>query len=48
MNTRRMTINAAVGTALAGLSLGAAAQTINLKLHHFLGPKSPAHARTSP
>ena len=45
MNTRRMTINAAVGTALAGLSLGAAAQTINLKLHHFLGPKSPAHAQ---
>jgi TRAP-type C4-dicarboxylate transport system substrate-binding protein len=45
MNTRRMTINAAVGTALAGLSLGAAAQTINLKLHHFLGPKAPAHTQ---
>ena len=45
MNTRRMTITAAVGTVLAGLSLGAAAQAINLKLHHFLGPKSPAHAQ---
>ena len=45
MNARRMTINAAVGTALAGLSLGAAAQTINLKLHHFLGPKAPAHSQ---
>ena len=45
MNARRLTISAAVGAALAGLSLGAAAQTINLKLHHFLGPKSPAHAQ---
>lgn len=45
MNARRLTISAAVGMALAGLSLGVAAQTINLKLHHFLGPKSPAHAQ---
>ena len=45
MNARRLAISAVVGTALAGLSLGAAAQTINLKLHHFLGPKSPAHAQ---
>ena len=45
MNARRLTISAAVGAALAGLSLGAAAQTTNLKLHHFLGPKSPAHAQ---
>jgi TRAP-type C4-dicarboxylate transport system substrate-binding protein len=45
MNARRLAISAAVGAALAGLSLGAAAQTINLKLHHFLGPKSPAHAQ---
>lgn len=45
MNARRLAIPAAVGAALAGLSLGAAAQTINLKLHHFLGPKSPAHAQ---
>ena len=45
MNARRLTISAVVGTALAGLSLGAAAQTINLKLHHFLGPKSPAHTQ---
>jgi TRAP-type C4-dicarboxylate transport system substrate-binding protein len=45
MNNRRLAVSAAVGAALAGLSLGAAAQTINLKLHHFLGPKSPAHAQ---
>lgn len=45
MNARRLIISASVGTALAGLSLGAAAQTINLKLHHFLGPKAPAHTQ---
>jgi TRAP-type C4-dicarboxylate transport system substrate-binding protein len=45
MKAHRLTISAAVGTALAGLSLGAAAQTINLKLHHFLGPKAPAHTQ---
>jgi TRAP-type C4-dicarboxylate transport system substrate-binding protein len=45
MNARRMAVSVAVGAALAGLSLGAAAQTINLKLHHFLGPKAPAHAQ---
>jgi TRAP-type C4-dicarboxylate transport system substrate-binding protein len=45
MNARRLTISAAVGAALAGLSLGASAQTVDLKLHHFLGPKSPAHAQ---
>ena len=45
MNARRLAISAAVGAALAGLSLGAAAQTINLKLHHFLGPKAPAHTQ---
>jgi TRAP-type C4-dicarboxylate transport system substrate-binding protein len=45
MNARRLTIAAAVGAALAGSSLGAAAQTINLKLHHFLGPKAPAHTQ---
>jgi TRAP-type C4-dicarboxylate transport system substrate-binding protein len=45
MNTRRLVVSAAVGAALAGLSLGAAAQTINLKLHHFLGPKAPAHTQ---
>lgn len=45
MNAGRLTVSAAVGAALAGLSLGAAAQTLNLKLHHFLGPTSPAHAQ---
>lgn len=45
MNARRLAIAAAVGAALAGVSLGAAAQSINLKLHHFLGPKSPAHVQ---
>jgi len=45
MNARRCIVSAAVGTTLAGLSLGATAQTINLKLHHFLGPKAPAHTQ---
>jgi TRAP-type C4-dicarboxylate transport system substrate-binding protein len=31
-----------VGAAFAALSCGAAAEPIMLKLHHFLGPKSPA------
>jgi TRAP-type C4-dicarboxylate transport system substrate-binding protein len=34
----------AVGAALATFALGASAQT-TLKLHHFLGPKSPAQVR---
>lgn len=44
MNTRRctMTLAFAAGTAL---SASAGAQTINLKLHHFLGPKAPAHGQ---
>jgi TRAP-type C4-dicarboxylate transport system substrate-binding protein len=45
MNARRLAISAALGAAFAGLSFGATAQTINLKLHHFLGPKAPAHAQ---
>jgi TRAP-type C4-dicarboxylate transport system substrate-binding protein len=36
---------AAVGAALATLTSGAAAETITLKLHHFLGPKAPAHTQ---
>lgn len=35
----------AVGVALAGLSGGATAQEMTLKLHHLLGPKSPAHTQ---
>jgi len=34
----------AVGAALAAFSSGAVAQT-TLKLHHFLGPKAPAHTK---
>jgi TRAP-type C4-dicarboxylate transport system substrate-binding protein len=45
MNARRLTISAAVGTALAGLSLGAAAQTITLKLHHLLPAQAPAQTK---
>ena len=45
MRIRQLAVSATVGAALAGLSLGAAAQTINLKLHHFLGPKAPAHTQ---
>ena len=39
------TIASAVMAACATLSAPAGAQTINLKLHHFLGPKAPAHAQ---
>jgi len=35
----------AVAAACAALSLPATAQTINLKLHHFLPPKAPAHTK---
>jgi TRAP-type C4-dicarboxylate transport system substrate-binding protein len=45
MNARRLTISTAVGTALAALSCGAAAQTITLKLHHLLPPQAPAHTK---
>ena len=38
-------IASAVMAACATLSAPAGAQTIELKLHHFLGPKSPAHAQ---
>lgn len=45
MNSHRKTAILAVATACAALSMGASAQTINLKLHHFLGPKAPAHSQ---
>ena len=38
-------IASAAMAACATLSAPAGAQTIELKLHHFLGPKSPAHAQ---
>jgi len=44
MNTRRCTISLAFAAGTA-LSASAGAQTINLKLHHFLGPKAPAHGQ---
>jgi TRAP-type C4-dicarboxylate transport system substrate-binding protein len=42
MTSRCRTVSLIVAAALAGLTGPAAAQ-ITLKLHHFLGPKSPAH-----
>lgn len=45
MNSHRKTVILAVAGACAALSTGASAQTINLKLHHFLGPKAPAHSK---
>lgn len=45
MISHRKTAILAVATACAVLSTGASAQTINLKLHHFLGPKAPAHSQ---
>lgn len=45
MKLHRNAIASAVVAACATLSAPAGAQTIELKLHHFLGPKSPAHAQ---
>ena len=45
MNARRLTISAIVGTALAALSCGAAAQPITLKLHHLLPAQAPAQTK---
>jgi len=45
MNPRQRTVSLAVTVACMALSAPAAAQQINLKLHHFLGPKSPAHEK---
>jgi TRAP-type C4-dicarboxylate transport system substrate-binding protein len=38
-------LQAAIAAGFAALAGGAWAQTINLKLHHFLGPKAPAHTQ---
>ncbi len=43
MKFRRVLSGIVIGTAFASLSPSAGAQQINLKLHHLLGPKSPAH-----
>jgi TRAP-type C4-dicarboxylate transport system substrate-binding protein len=45
MKTQRTAAALAVAAACAALAAPAAAQTINLKLHHFLGPKAPAHGQ---
>jgi TRAP-type C4-dicarboxylate transport system substrate-binding protein len=45
MSPRRCTISLAVATAFAVLTMPAPAQTITLKLHHFLGPKAPAQTK---
>jgi len=45
MNPRCCTISLAVAAACAALSAPAAAQQINLKLHHLLPPQSPAHTK---
>lgn len=45
MKLHRNAIASAVVAACATLSAPAGAQAIELKLHHFLGPKSPAHAQ---
>jgi TRAP-type C4-dicarboxylate transport system substrate-binding protein len=45
MKLHRNAIASAVVAACVTLSAPAGAQTIELKLHHFLGPKSPAHAQ---
>ena len=41
----RVLLGVAAGAIMAALSSGAAAQQITLKLHHFLGPKSPAQVK---
>jgi len=45
MKIQRSLSTIIVGAAFAALSSGAAAQQITLKLHHFLGPKSPAQVK---
>jgi TRAP-type C4-dicarboxylate transport system substrate-binding protein len=41
----RLLSRVAVGAAVAAMSSAASAQQHAFKLHHFLGPKSPAHAQ---
>ncbi|MCC2098767.1 MAG: C4-dicarboxylate ABC transporter substrate-binding protein, partial [Hyphomicrobiales bacterium] len=45
--TRREVLKTAGAAAFAATAIGAPsilrAQTLNFKLHHFLGPKAPAH-----
>ena len=41
----RVLMGIAAGVVMAALSFGAAAAPIVLKLHHFLGPKSPAQVK---
>jgi len=45
MNPRHRMVSVAVAAACAALAAPAGAQTINMKLHHFLGPKAPAHTQ---
>jgi len=45
MKIKRALSAIVVGAAFAALSSGAGAQQITLKLHHFLGPKSPAQVK---
>jgi TRAP-type C4-dicarboxylate transport system substrate-binding protein len=45
MKRSRGMLQAAIAAGFAALAGGASAQTINLKLHHFLGPKAPAHTQ---
>jgi len=45
MKNHRIFSGFVAAAALAAFSCGAAAQQITLKLHHLLGPKSPAHTK---
>lgn len=45
MNLRHRILPFAVAAGLAAVSASASAQTITLKLHHFLGPTSPAQTK---
>jgi TRAP-type C4-dicarboxylate transport system substrate-binding protein len=45
MKPRHRIVSFAVAAACAALAAPVSAQTINMKLHHFLGPKAPAHTQ---
>lgn len=45
MKLKSLMIGTATGAALGLASLSAGAQEFTFKLHHFLGPKAPAHAK---